>query len=278
MAGTLKTSQFNSATVANPTDEVPLLQGGQLKRVQVKVLTGNPDIGWVASGESWVFSSFSSTTRIGVVTVPSDATTKYSLGNRVRVSQATGGVKYGIIHYITSTALHIFFPAGTTLNNEAITSSFYTSIDTPIGFIKNPDIWSLESSLTTDGVLTGIATNSWYNINSHSVAYGVGAWKIYGKVSCGMDRAAAGRTDVVAGLSTSKSSPSNQKWIHGQATGSGGVFSAAPFTISDDFITTTAGTLYWITSPSAASPSTLYNFGAVLIGGARVIRLTSAYL
>lgn len=133
MAGTLKTSQFNSATVANPTDEVPLLQGGQLKRVQVKVLTGNPDTGWQASGESWVFSSFNSTTRIGVVTVPSDATTKYVAGMWVRISQATGGTKWGVIRAVTATTLSINFFYNQTLTNEAITTPFYSPLRQPVG-------------------------------------------------------------------------------------------------------------------------------------------------
>lgn len=132
MAGTLKTSQFNSATVANPTDEVPLLQGGQLKRVQVKVLTGNPDVGWQASGESWVFSSYSATTNIGVVTVPSDATTKYAIGMFVRIAQATGGTKYGKIIGVTSTTLSIWM-IGYTLNNEAVTTSSYSPLAHPVG-------------------------------------------------------------------------------------------------------------------------------------------------
>lgn len=132
MAGTLKTSQFNSATVANPTDEVPLLQSGQLKRVQVKVLTGNPDVGWQASGESWVFSSWNSTTNVGVVTVPSDATTKYMEGMFVRIAQATGGTKYGMIITVTATTMSIWMPTFT-LNNEAITTSSYSPLAHPVG-------------------------------------------------------------------------------------------------------------------------------------------------
>ena len=132
MAGTLKTSQFNSATVANPTDEVPLLQAGQLKRVQVKVLTGNPDVGWQASGESWVFSSYNSSSNTGIVTVPSDATTKYMVGMFVRIAQATGGTKYGRIIAVTSTTLSIWM-LGYTLNNEAVTSSSYSPLAHPVG-------------------------------------------------------------------------------------------------------------------------------------------------
>jgi len=175
MAGTLKTSQFNSATVANPTDEVPLLQGGQLKRVQVKVLTGNPDVGWQGSGESWAFSSYSSTTRRGVVTVPSDATVKYNVGMKVRFSQATGGTKYGRVVAVTSTTLTIFMLNGATLTNETISSPVYSPLAAPVA----PNIdWNEQ-----EPIIAPTLTNSWVNYagNFRSAGY----WKdVNGIVHC----------------------------------------------------------------------------------------------
>ena len=130
--GAQKTSQFNQATTVTQADQVPLLQGGELKRVTVGVLTGNPDVGWQASGESWVFSSWNSTTNVGVVTVPSDATTKYMEGMFVRIAQATGGTKYGMTITVTATTMSIWMPTFT-LNNEAITTSSYSPLAHPVG-------------------------------------------------------------------------------------------------------------------------------------------------
>ena len=129
--GAQKTSQFNQATTVTQADQVPLLQGGELKRVTVGVLTGAPDFGWSATSESWTFSSYSSSTLIGVVTVPSDATTKYSVGMRVRFSQTTGGTKYGTIIAVTTTSLSIIFAGGATLANEAITTPVYSPLKAP---------------------------------------------------------------------------------------------------------------------------------------------------
>lgn len=157
MAGTLKTSQFNSATVANPTDEVPLLQGGQLKRVQVKVLTGNPDVGWLASGETWTFSSYSSTTRRGIITVPSDATTKYNIGMRVRFSQATGGTKYGRIVAVTSTTLTVYMMNAVTLTNETLSTPVYSPLASPLA----PNIdWNEQEVWQTPTLLNGVITQT----------------------------------------------------------------------------------------------------------------------
>ena len=129
--GAQKTSQFNQATSVTQADQVPLLQGGELKRVTVGVLTGAPDFGWQATGESWTFSSYSSTTLTGVITVPSDATAKYSVGMRVRFSQTTGGTKYGTIIAVTTTSLSVIFAASATLTNETITSPVYSPLNAP---------------------------------------------------------------------------------------------------------------------------------------------------
>lgn len=130
--GAQKTSQFNQATTVTQADQVPLLQGGELKRVTVGVLTGAPDFGWQATGESWNFSSWNSATSIGVVTVPSDATVKYAVGQFVRISQATGGTKYAKILSITTTSLTLWMP-GYTLTNEAISTPVYSPLGRPTG-------------------------------------------------------------------------------------------------------------------------------------------------
>lgn len=275
-----RNSQLTELLIVAQDDYLTIVDtsAGQSKRVSVKNLTGLPDVGWTATGESWTFSSWDSARRIGVITVPTDATTKYSLGNRIRIAQSTGGTKYGIIHYITATALHVFFPVGTTLNNEAINSPVYSPLYSPVGFNPSASLWSLESTLTVDTNLNSPVANTWYNLGSHSLAVGAGVWKAYGKVVCGYDRGGVGRTDLIAGLSTSASSASDMRLIGGQAAGNGGIFSAGSITITDDITFTGANTLYWITSPTAAGPQNIYNFGAGLIGGSRVIRVTSAFV
>jgi hypothetical protein len=81
--------------------------------------------GWLDVAETWAFSSWNSTTNVGVFTVPTDATTKYSVGMFVRISQTTGGTKYGKILSITSTTVTVWMP-GYTLNNETVLTAFFT--------------------------------------------------------------------------------------------------------------------------------------------------------
>lgn len=128
-----RNSQLTELLIVAQDDYLTIVDtsAGQSKRVSVKNLTGAPDVGWTATGEAWTFSSYSSSTLIGVVTVPTDATTKYSLGMRTRFSQTTGGTKYGTIIAITSTTLSLIFAGGAALTNETITSPVYSPLKAP---------------------------------------------------------------------------------------------------------------------------------------------------
>lgn len=150
---------------------------GQTKYITVKDLTGAPEFGWVATGESHAYSAWNSTTRIGEITVPTDATTKYQPGNRYRFAQTTGGTKYGIIVSVTATKLYVELPIGTTLNNEAITSPVFSPLDSPFGFDKTEGLWEHEMLLST-GSQASPTINVWYNIGSHLITLGTGKYKI----------------------------------------------------------------------------------------------------
>lgn len=103
------------------------------KKISVANAFGVPEATWTSTGETWTFSSFNSTSGIGVVTVPTDATTKYTTGMWVRFSQTTGGTKYAKITAVTATTLSLQFGASITLNNETITSPVYSPLARPYG-------------------------------------------------------------------------------------------------------------------------------------------------
>lgn len=129
-----RTTQLTELTVVAQDDYIPIVDtsAGDTKRVSVKNLTGAPDLGWTATGESWTFSSWNATTSVGVITVPTDATTKYSIDMLVRIVQTTGGTKWGRILSLTATTLTVWMP-DQTLNNEAITSPVYSPLAAPFG-------------------------------------------------------------------------------------------------------------------------------------------------
>lgn len=97
------------------------------KKITIANAFGIPTLGYTATGESWTYASATT------ITVPTDATTKYQRGNIVKITQSTGGTKYGVITTVAATLLTIEWLNGATLANEAITSPFYSSNATPLG-------------------------------------------------------------------------------------------------------------------------------------------------
>lgn len=148
-------TQITAAQLAQ-TDLVAVVDvsAGQTKYATIKDLTGLPDIGWTSTGESWTYSSYNSTLHTGVITVPTDATTKYGVDMWVRFSQTTGGTKYGRITAVTATTLTVQFPNSVTLANEAITSPVYSSAYAPVGAPKRGDfVYSQANAGTAGGTL-----------------------------------------------------------------------------------------------------------------------------
>jgi len=151
-----RNSQLTELLIVAQDDYLTIVDtsAGQSKRVSVKNLTGLPDVGWIATGEAWSYSSYNSTLHTGVITVPSDATTKYSKSMLVRFSQTTGGTKYGRITAVTSTTLTVQFPNGVTFNNEALTSPVYSPLSQPYGAPQDADfVYSQSNSGTAGGTI-----------------------------------------------------------------------------------------------------------------------------
>lgn len=181
-----KISALPQLTTPQPDDYIPIVDesGTITKKINMSDLTGYPTLGWVTAGETWSYASWSSTTRIGVLTVPSDATTKYTVGMRIMITQSTGGTKYGIIVAVASTTLTVFFPSGTTLNNEAITNPFYTSSKAPYSFPADPTLWRLRTTSTSN---PSTSSSSWGSL-SIALTVGIGMWKLRWKALIGTDK------------------------------------------------------------------------------------------
>ncbi len=178
------------------------------KKITIANAFGIPDFGWTASGETWTYASWDSATRTGTITVPTDATTKYTKGMRIKISQSTGGTKYGLITDIASTLLTVFFPTGTTLNNETISSPSYSIGKAPLGFPTDRTLWALTFTTNTDRSIAATAT-TWYKVHSsHQLVVPKGSWNIRYKTAVyAQSTSAAAATKVWGALSSSASAP-----------------------------------------------------------------------
>ncbi len=190
------------------------------KKISIANAFGIPTFGWTASGETWTYSSWSSTTRIGVITVPTDATTKYNVGWRIKITQSTGGTKYGIIVKVAATELTVFFKSGTTLNNEAISSPHYSATKIPLGFDADPTQWQLTLTDANDQTRNTPTAGTWYNQGSLSLVIGIGAWDLRFKAY--LNAVVSGTSSGAnATLSTANNSNSDDRFMFGLKNSTG---------------------------------------------------------
>lgn len=277
-----RNSQLTELLVVAQDDYLTIVDtsAGQSKRVSVKNLTGLPDVGWTGTGEAWTFLSWDSSTRTGVVTVPSDATTKYTKGMRVRISQSTGGTKYAIIHSISSTTLTLFFMSGQTLNNEAISTPVYSPLFAPYGFDAKPSNWQLEivdSSARQGNTPTKAA---WYKPSGATTALniGIGEWLVEYYVPNRVHAAATSTwCTTQATLSTTTNSETNSEFT---STASSDQASSGTITLMVSFwkrrrLTLAAKTTFNLLSWSDVQGTMGSTNGP---GANAMVRATSAYI
>lgn len=245
------------------------------KKITIANAFGITDNGFVASGESWTYSAYSATTRIAEITVPTDATIKYNPGMRVKFTQPTDGIKWGIIHKVEATKLHVFMKSGNDFDNEAITSPLYSTAKVPLGFNADPTLWEIESVDTTQRSQSSPTASVWYNLGSFSISLGVGAWDLSYRVTRQQNSGATSAV-IYHTLSTANNSESDSEFSAFAET----AMSAATIAgISWSFyqrkiVLLTAATSYY-SNTKVTTAGTIYARGD---NGKEVIRAISAYL
>lgn len=103
--------------------------------------------GWIAVSDTWTYASATT------VTVPSDATTKYSVGDKVKFTNS--GAKYFYITAVGATTLTLNGGSDYTVANAAITVPYYSKSETPLGF---PQWFNYTPTWTNLTVNTGTVT------------------------------------------------------------------------------------------------------------------------
>lgn len=112
LVGRATTDTLTNKTLTSPILATPTIQGWD---------------GWEDANESWTYASATT------ITVPSDATTKYYVGDKIKLTQSAT-VKYFYIIGVTSTVLTITGGTDFTLTNNTITANFYSHNDAPLNF------------------------------------------------------------------------------------------------------------------------------------------------
>ena len=144
-AGTVSATQ---RAVAYKTGE-PII----MERVKQSSTWGNwynpLQSGWNYVNGTFTYSSYNSTTYTGVVNSNLDLTSYLSVGMKIKFTQ-NSTIKYAFITAITSTQLTLFLGTDYTINNSAISNTYYSMLKTPYGF---PIKYSQEIYSTTEQVV-----------------------------------------------------------------------------------------------------------------------------
>lgn len=147
--GQQKITQFDEVTSTQSGDIIPIVRGGQNKKISVENFTGVLPEGWLTPAEAWTFASFGN--GVGVITIPEGNINRYPNGTRVWFKQGTPTAtdRYGVVIGSTTTALTVAMIAGTTLQNLTIQQPAVSSEIAP-RTSQNVDFMMLDSYSTSE--------------------------------------------------------------------------------------------------------------------------------
>lgn len=130
---------------------------GAAKKVLMSLVDSG---GWTEISDTWTYASAST------ITVPSDATTIYSKGMKIRFKQG-GSYKYGVVRVVAATLLTIVVNTDYTVANSAITDIAISYADRPDGF---PTSFAFTCNLTASTTSpTGLTTTASYVVFSWGI-------------------------------------------------------------------------------------------------------------
>lgn len=144
--------------------------------LKMRQISGGLD-GWIPAEQTWAYASADAPTF--VITVPSGAASKYSVGMRLKLTQST--VKYFIITAVADTTLTVYGGTDYTLTDTTISANYYSTVKSPLGFPLSPVKWSVAVTDTTQRSQAA-AQNTWYNLGSLGITIPIGVWEVYYKV------------------------------------------------------------------------------------------------
>lgn len=156
-----------------------------------------------SSWDSWQFGAWNSTYRIATINVPNSGV--FTLGQKIRYWQQTGGWKYGfVMTKPNSTSITVFqgnAASGYVLNNERIYLPAYSRDKSPDGFPADARVWTMLFNGSSAVSVNTPANGVWNNLGAGQVPVGAGLWDIGYDVTTLSARTTAGNTQVRVTLS-----------------------------------------------------------------------------
>jgi hypothetical protein len=227
--------------------------------------------GWIPATGTWSYSSADDPTY--VISVNADMTAIIGVGQKIKLTQTTD--KYFIVTAVGAysggnTLITVYGGTDYDLANEAVTSPYYSMVQSPFGFPMAIDKWTVTTSDITDVYQSSPTAAQWYNLGSLSISIPIGFWRIVYEAFIYAAKAGA-NSDQSVTLSTGNNNASDP-------TMTGGVYAyvvASGLIHRERFLTTGAKTTYYLNAKSSTTPTDI-NFRGDF--GTTVIRATCAYL
>lgn len=237
----------------------------------------NENGGWNSlsqAWDSWAYSAWDSTNKLGTINVPDSSI--FTLGQKVRYWQLTGGWKYGfVVRKPNGTSIQLYqgHVNGYTLNNERVYLPAYSRDKAPDGFPIDPAVWTVTFTDTTQRSQGSPVAGTFYNLASQQIAIPVGVWN----VRMQLDIQANGSTPLVQStLSTTTNSITEPAMVLYQEN-SGSVTSSSSKQTAHMTKALTANTPFYLLTRlfTGGVATAIYNRNEV---AACVLEATCAYL
>lgn len=261
------------AAYATDTDKLGLFDGA----AWTWITTGSTGIGldgWIAA-DAMTYASADDPTY--TMTCAGDKTTTYYAGQRIKLTQSTGGTKYFIVTkvaYSSSTTITIYGGTDYNLENEAISNPYYSLVKAPAGFPLDATKWTVRTADTGLRTQAAPVNGTWYNLGTVSISIPIGCWRVGYQVVVQGARGEAGWVTWQATLSTGNNTESDTEFSsYGTAEDTQGL---AALAARSKFLTLTAKTAYYLnTSAQTINQTDIYNRGDLC---ATVVEAVCAYL
>ena len=167
--------------------------------------------GWIPA-EAWTYASADDPTYTFTLSA-FDATTKYSPGMRIKLTQSTGGTKFAIITKVVfddpGSTITAYFGTDYNLENEAISSPYYSREKAPFGFPLDPTKWTVITSDTSDRSQATPTSGIYYNLGTLSISIPIGIWSLDYQVVAHKSYTSIIGQDINVALSTANNSVSD---------------------------------------------------------------------
>lgn len=131
--GQQKITQFDEVTSTQSGDIIPIVRGGQNKKISVENFTGVLPEGWFSPAEAWTFASYNPLSKVGVISVPEGSLARYPIGTRVWFKQGTPAPtdRYGYVIASTTTSITLIMAVGSDLSNLTIQQPAISQLAAP---------------------------------------------------------------------------------------------------------------------------------------------------